>query len=278
MGFVFALAAIPSVSFAAPTAVDLGAASTFAVLAGTTITNTGSTQINGNTGRDLGAYPGMNMTKNADSALNESVSFSNIDAKQAHEDLVAAYNDAAGRAPVTRIDKELGGTTLLPGVYDSASGTFELNGTLILDGKGDPDGVFIFLTESTLVTASNSRVDTIGSARYGHIFWNVGSSASLGTNSRFAGHILATTDIEAHKGATIQGQLLAINGEVVLNNNNISNGIPASIQTSTLSGEETPISKIPWYGILMFGMGVALFGAVIWCLQRRYQYNKRNLT
>jgi uncharacterized repeat protein (TIGR01451 family) len=149
---------------------------------------------------------------------------------QAQSDLVAAYDDAAGRTPVTRISTELGGKTLKPGVYDSASGTFHITGTLTLDAEGDPNAVFVFKTVSTLITASGSRVNLVNSARYCRIFWKVGSSATLGTTSRFVGHIFALTSITVNTGATVQGQLLARNGAVTLHANTITNGLCESVQ------------------------------------------------
>jgi hypothetical protein len=141
----------------------------------------------------------------------------------AKDDLVTAYNDAADRTPVTTIPTELGGTTLAPGVYDSADGTFQITGPLTLDAQGDPDAVFIFKTASTLITASGSSIGLINNARPCRIFWQVGSSATLGTNSHFVGHIFALTSITAQTGATIQGQLLARNGAVTLDRNIVTN-------------------------------------------------------
>jgi hypothetical protein len=153
-----------------------------------------------------------------------------IDAKNA---LVTAYNDAAGRTPVTTIPSELGGTTLTPGTYASADGTFHITGTLTLDAQGDPNGVFVFKTASTLITASGSSVNLLNQARYCRIFWKVGSSATLGTDSHFVGHIFALTSITANTGATVQGQLLAQNGAVTLDTNTIMNGICAIIPVTT---------------------------------------------
>ncbi|MHC1720353.1 MAG: ice-binding family protein [Clostridiaceae bacterium] len=174
---------------------------------------------------------------------------------QAKSDLVSAYNDAAGRTPVTRISTELGGTTLTPGIYDSADGTFKITGTLTLDAKGDSDGVFIFITDSTLITASDSRVNLINNARYCRTFWKVGSSATLGTNSHFVGHIFALTSITANTGATIQGQLLARNGAVTLDTNTITNGIceiaPTPVNQTTLIN----VTKTPDPLVLAVGPG-----------------------
>lgn len=269
--------AIPSVCYGTQGTVNLGAASTFAVLAGTTITNTGSTEIVGSAGRDVGAYPGIVSTKPEKGTVSESVSFSNTEAMVAQKDLVAAYTDAAGRTPVTRISTELGGKTLRPGVYDSASGNFELTGTLTLDAQGDPNGIFIFLTESSLVTAPNSMVDTVGGAQYSSVYWKVGSTAILGADSVFSGHILALSSIEAQNGATIQGQLLSRNGEVILSNNNIINQLSTTIHAANVSGDILPDMSNPWYTILMYGVGAAITGLGLWSYSRRYYYNKSNL-
>ncbi len=224
LSLAFMLAA-PAVSTAAQPTVGLGTASSFGVLAGTTITNTGPTTIGGSAGGDLGLYPGTSFPGLSQVTHSGSVHLADTVARKAKDDLVKAYDDAAGRTPVTTIPTELGGQILSPGVYDSQSGTFQITGTLTLDAGGDPDGVFIFKTASKLVTASNSTVSLINSARYCRVFWKVGSSATLGTNSHFVGHVFALTSIAAQTGATVQGQLLARNGAVTLDRNTIMNGL-----------------------------------------------------
>ncbi|MHB8130515.1 MAG: ice-binding family protein, partial [Mobilitalea sp.] len=220
--------------------VYLGSIATYAVLAGSTITNTGTTIINGDAGSDIGLSPGNAFTAQASVSMNGgSVHLADVNAVQAKNDLVTAYNDAASRLPVITIPSQLGGTTLTPGTYDSADGKFQITGTLTLDSQGDPAGVFIFKTASTLVTAENSNIILINSAGYFQTFWQVGSSATLGTNSHFVGHLFAMASITANTGATIQGQLLARDGAVTLDNNIITNGIsafaviPTSIPTPT---------------------------------------------
>jgi hypothetical protein len=224
---VFVMAA-PTASMAAvqPT-VGLGATSSFAILAGSTITNTGATTVNGSAGGDIGLFPGTAFPGESDVTHSGTVYLSDGGgvASAAKDALVTAYNDAAGRTPVTRIPTQLGGQTLTAGVYDSASGTFQITGTLTLDGEGNPNAVFVFKTASTLITASGSRVSLINGARYCRTFWQVGSSATLGTNSHFVGHIFALTSITANTGASVQGQLLARNGAVTLDHNTITNGI-----------------------------------------------------
>lgn len=217
--------AVPTISMAAQPTVNLGTTAGFAVLAGSTITNTGTTTINGSVGGDIGLYPGTVFTGQGSVPEIGTVHLADAVSIQAKDDLVIAYNDADGRLPVTRIPTELGGTILTPGTYDSDDGTFQITGTLTLDAQGDPDGVFVFKTASTLITASGSSVNLINSARFCRTFWKVGSSATLGTNSHFVGHIFALSSITANTGATIQGQLLARNGAVTLDNNIITNGI-----------------------------------------------------
>jgi uncharacterized repeat protein (TIGR01451 family) len=220
---------IPSTTMAAQPTVGLGTAASFAVLAGSGITNTGPTTINGDAGGDVGSDPTGTFTGEADVTLTGTVHLADAVAAQAKADLVTAYNDAAGRGPVTTIPADLGGQLLYPGVYDTASGAFSITGTLTLDAQGDPDGVFIFKTASTLITASNSDIDLLNGARYCRTFWQVGSSATLGTDSHFVGHIFALTDITANTGASVQGQLLARNGAVTLDTNTITNGFCATI-------------------------------------------------
>ena len=153
--------ATPAAAVAAQPPVDLGTTSSFAVLAGSTITNTGPTTINGDAGGDVGLYPGTSFTGQASVTLTGTVHLADDAARVAKDDLVTAYNDAAGRTPVSRIPTELGGSTLLPGVYDSASRTFQITGTLTLDAQGDPNAVFVFKSASTLITASNSNVSLL---------------------------------------------------------------------------------------------------------------------
>ena len=206
----------------------LGTAENFAVLAGSTITNTGPTTISGDISGaprgDVGLHPGTAITATGITLLGGSYYVANAVALDAKNALVTAYTDAAGRPATSTIATELGGQTLLPGVYDSDAGTFGITGTLTLDGQNNPDSVFIFKMGSTLTTASASRVVLINGARFCRIFWQVGSSATLGTNSTFVGHILAMASITANTGATIYGQLLARDGAVTLDTNTIVNG------------------------------------------------------
>jgi hypothetical protein len=239
--FLAILLAAPATATAALPTVDLGTTSSFAVLAGSTITNTGPTTITG----DVGLHPGTAFTGQSSVTLNGALHLADAVALQAKNDLVTAYNDAAGRTPVTRIATELGGKTLKSGVYDSADGTFEITGTLTLDAEGDPNAVFVFKTASTLITASGSGVSLLNGARFCRIFWKVGSSATLGTDSHFVGHIFAYASITATTGATVQGQLLAMTGAVTLDTNTIINGICADTTPTTSPPTTSPPTTSP---------------------------------
>ena len=226
---------------AAQLPVKLGTTSTFAILAGSTITNTGTTTVSGSVGANLGLYPGTDFPGQTSVVVNGgTINLANAIAQQAKTDLVIAYNDADTRTLVTTIPSELGGTTLTPGTYESASGSFEITGTLTLNANGDPNGVFIFKTASTLKTLANSNIVLENSAKFNQIVWKVGSSATLGTNSHFEGHILAMASITLNNGASVQGQLLTQIGAVTLESNTIINGI-SEVPVITPYPTNTPI-------------------------------------
>jgi hypothetical protein len=197
--------------------VALGTARSFAVLAGSGITNTGATTITG----DVGTFPTTSQTGFGSVTLNGSNHHGDSVTQGAKTDLVTAYNDAAGRTPATAIAVELGGKTLLAGVY--RSGTFGLTGTLTLDAKGNPDADFIFQAGSTVTTATDSKVVLVNKANPCHVVWQVSSSATFGARTHFAGTVLALTSISAKDGATFRGRLLARDGAVTLIHNTISN-------------------------------------------------------
>ena len=195
----------------------LGTADSFAILAGSTVTNTGPSRINGN----LGLYPGTAVTGSAPGTVSQTTYAATATALRAKSDLTSAYNDAAGRAPATTAPGDIGGLTLTPGVYRSGS-SIGLTGTLTLDAQGDPNAVFVFQAGSTLITASGSRVKLVNGAQACNVFWQVGSSATLGTTTDLAGNILALTSITMNNGVTLNGRALARNGAVTLINDTIT--------------------------------------------------------
>lgn len=269
IGVVIALVgAVPASAQQPP--VGLGTAASFAVLAGETITNTGPTTITG----DVGLHPGTAVTGFGSVTLNGALHATDAVAEQAKVDLVTAYDDAAGRVPVTTVATELGGQTLTAGVYNSASGTFQITGALTLDAQGDPNATFVFQMASTLVTASASSVNVINGGTACNVYWQVGSSATLGTGSTFRGSILALTSISLTTGATIEGRALARNGAVTMDTNTISQATcqPApTTTTSTTTGATTTtataatslprtgssLTLVTVIGLLMAGSGAA---------------------
>jgi hypothetical protein len=230
---------------AAQTPVDLGAADSFSVLAGTTVTNTGATVI----GLDLGLSPGSAVTGFPPGTVSGTVHAADAAAAQAQADLTAAYDDAAARTPSTTVAGDIGGQTLTPGVYNSTS-SLGITGTLTLDGQGDPNAVFIIQMGSTLTTASASTVNLINGAQACNVFWQVGSSATLGTNSTLRGDILALTSITVTTGVRIIGRALARNGAVTLDTNDIAGGTCApgaltiSVPASRSLGTGAPATTV----------------------------------
>ena len=224
----------------AATSVPLGTADSFAVLAGSTITNTGATVVNGN----LGLSPGSAVTGFPPGVVNGAQHVADGVALQAKADLITAYIDAAGQGPAIPVTADLGGQTLTPGVYNSPT-TLALTGVLTLDALGDPNAVFIFQAGSTLTTASASSVNLIGGAQSRNVYWQVGSSATLGTNSLFRGSILALTSITLTTGATADGRVLALNGAVTLDTNGITLPLnSASFTVAKVFSDDSPVRSV----------------------------------
>lgn len=198
----------------AATPVNLGTATSYSVLAGTTVTNTGPTTLQ----RDLGVSPGTAITGFPPGNSAGATHAADAVAQQAQSDVTIAYNNAAGQPLTTSVTGDLVGRTLTEGVYGSTS-SLGLSGQLTLDGQGNPNSVFVFQAASTLITASASSIILTNSAQACNVFWQVGSSATLGTASSFKGTILALTSITVETGATVEGRALARNGQVSLDTN-----------------------------------------------------------
>ncbi|KOX05286.1 ice-binding family protein [Streptomyces sp. NRRL B-3648] len=230
----------PGQAVAIATPVPLATAASFSVLAGAGVTNTGATVIS----HDLGTHPNPAITGFPPGQVLGAVHAADAVALQAKSDLVTAYNDAAGQATDFALAAGIGnGTTLLPGVYTASSGV-GLTGDLILDAGGNPNAVWVFQIPEALTTASSSRVLLTNGASPCNVYWQIGSSATLGTNSTFVGTIMALTDIHVTTGTSIEGRALARNGAVTLDTNRIflnscSTGTTSGTTTGTTSGTTT---------------------------------------
>jgi len=225
-----ALLIVPSTAFAAAT---LGTAASYAVLAGSTITNTGATTISG----DVGLSPGTSITGlPAGQPSPGTVHSGDATAAQAQLDLGTMYGVLAGMTCTnTLTGTDLGGLTLTPGVHCFATSA-GLTGVLTLDAQGDPNAEFVFQMGSTLTVATGSSVVMINGGQGQHVWWQVGSSATLGTGSSMLGSILASASITLTTGASVQGRVLARDGAVTMDTNAIVGFNDAG----------TPTSKSTW--------------------------------
>ncbi len=200
--------------------VPLGSAGTFKILAGSTVTNTGPTTI---AGGDLGLSPGSAVTGFPPGALIPPAVMHVTDpiAAQAQLDLTTAYNYAAGLPGGAVLPGDMSGLTFTPGLYKTSSTVMLSAGNVTLDAQGDANAVFIFQIGSTLTTIGSTQVVLAGSAQAQNIFWQVGSSATLGTNSVFYGTIMALQSVTLDTGATLHGRALARNAAVTLDTNTV---------------------------------------------------------
>ena len=240
--------------------VNLGTAGSYAVLAGSTVTNTDSSVLTGN----LGVWPGTAVTGFPPGmVIGGTIHAGDAAAAQAQGDLTTAYNAAVGLSPTaTLTGKDLGGMTLTPGVYFFASSA-QLTGTLTLNNLGNPNALFVFQVGSTLTTASNSSVIFSNSLTDSNVYWQVGSSATLGTTTTFEGNILALTSITLNTGAIIGcGSALAINGAVTLDSNVIGGGCSSGSGGSG-GGGGGGTTTVPEPGTVgLLGTGLALLAGV----------------
>jgi hypothetical protein len=236
----------------AQTPVVLGTAGSFAVLAGSTVTSTGNTVVNGN----LGVSPSCAVTGFGPGiVINGTINACNAVAATAQNDLTTAYVNASLRAcPGPPLPGNIGGTVISPGVYCSAS-SVGITGTVTLNGNGNPNAVFIFQIGSTLTTAANnSNVNLIGGAQASNVFWQVGSSATLGTITIFNGTIMALASITVNTGAVLNGRALARNAAVTLQGNAMT--VPPS---PPIGGGAGPLSVTCSYPSGQLGVAYSSF-------------------
>jgi hypothetical protein len=205
-----------------PPAFSLGAACSFGILGATpVVSSVGPTVVTG----DVGISPGASITGFPPGTITGAFHMADSIAATAQGDLTTAFNNAAGAAGGAVLTADIGGQTLPAGVYKttSAQPSLGITGILTLDGGGDPNAMWIFQIVSTLTTAStNSQVNLINSASAHNVFWEVGSSATLGTTTTFAGTIMAQDSITLTTGATLNGRALARTGSVALDSNPVN--------------------------------------------------------
>ncbi|AWG02666.1 ice-binding family protein [Clavibacter michiganensis] len=225
----------PASAFAATATVGLGTAASYSVLAGQGVTNTGPSTL----AADLGTSPNAAVSGFPPGVVGGATHAADAAAGRAQSDLTTAYDDAAGRPTTAAVPADLVGSTLTPGVY-TAGGPLGLTGTVTLDAQGDPSAVFVIQAPSTLTTGSSSRVSLVNGAQACNVFWQVSSSATLGTNSGFAGTILALTSISVGTGATVDGRALARNGAVTLDDDAFV-ASTCGTSTSPIGSGSTPV-------------------------------------
>ena len=231
----------------AQTAPSLGTAQSFAVLGGSTVTNTGPSVITG----DLGVSPGSAVTGfPPGTVVSGTIHAADGVASGAQGSVTAAYTNLAGQ-PCTQdlTGQDLGGKTLTSGVYCFSSSA-QLTGTLTLNAQGNANAVFIFQIGSTLTTASGSSVVLINGGSVCNVFWQVGSSATVGTTTSFIGNILALTSITLTTGASVTGRALARNGAVTLDSN--------IVDASACLGGGVP--TLPQVFAIMLAIGLVAIG------------------
>jgi hypothetical protein len=269
-----ALVAVPAAASATP--VNLATVNPFVVLAGTTVTNVSPSVLNG----DLGVSPGTALTGfTFPSVVNGATHENTAVAAQAQSDLTNAYNVAAGQ-PVSPANDlsgtDLGSRKLAPGAYRYTSEAI-LTGALTLDAEGDPNAQFVFEIGSDLKTESASSVILVNGASPCNVYWQVGSSADLGTTTAFAGNLMALTSISLKNGATVVGRMLARNGQVSLIDNVLTR---PECATGPTSSESTPTPSagsptVPAGGTSTAASRAALRAKQAAAREKRRQANRR---
>jgi len=200
------------------TRIDLGAATSYAVLAGSTVTNAGPTTLNG----DLGVSPGSAITGFPPGKVNGAIHAGDAQAAKAKADLLQGQLEAAGLLGGQTLPGDLSGLTFTPGLYKNSTSVMLSAGNVTLDAQGDANAVFIFQMGSTLTTSTGTHVVLAGGAKANNVYWSVGTSDTLGVNSIFKGIVLAQISITVNNGAVCDGTFLTNIGAVTLQANTVT--------------------------------------------------------
>jgi hypothetical protein len=246
----------------------LGSAGTFGVVGASTVTNTGPTVVNG----DLGLSPGTSVTGFPPGTVTGTIHIADALALAAQNSITTAYNTLASEAcDINLTGINLGGLTLTPGVYCFSSSA-QLTGTLTLNGLGNPGSVWVFQIGSTLTTASGSGVAFINGGQSCGAFWQVGSSATIGTTTTFRGNVLALASVTMNTGATSSGALFARTGAVTLDTNVVSvvgscGSGPQPSPTPIGSPSPPPVPALP--EVATWGLLAILLAGGVFVLSRR---------
>jgi type VI secretion system secreted protein VgrG len=253
----------------------LGTAGSYAVLGASTVTNTGPTTIYG----DLGLFPGSSLTGTGSITMTGTIQLTNSAAEQAQADARAAFDMLNALTATTDLTgQNLGGRTLTPGVFSMSDVTALLDGTLTLDAGGNPNSLFVFQIAHAMSTGTDSVVDVINGSADTGVFFNVGSIATLGSGTTFAGNILADQSVTFTSTAQILcGRAIGLDGAVTLDTNKISNDC-VSFDDSTdrsdfgsrgFAGPLTDMSAVPIPPALpLFLSGLAALGVGGWWRKR----------
>jgi len=244
---------------------SLGTAQNFAVLGGSTVTNTGSSVLTG----DLGVSPGSAITGFPPGTRTGTTHAADAVALQAQNDVTTQYNALASMACTADLTgQDLGGKTLTPGVY-CFSTSAQLTGPLTLNAQGNANATFIFKIGSTLTTASGSSVAVINGGNACGVAWQIGSSATLGTTTSFLGNLIALSSITLNTGANISGRALARNGAVTLDTNNVS-----VAACSVGGGAPPPVPTLATWAVIVLTGLLALAGFAT--LRRRQSLTRQS--
>jgi hypothetical protein len=207
---------VPGSAIAAESPLNLGSAASYGILANTTITAALSSSVSGTAGGDVGVGSATSPTGTLTQSGSLVLGGTSITALTS-----AAAALADNRSGLTTVVELGAGRVITPGAY--VSGELGITGTLTLDAVGDPNAVFIFRAATTLTTASSSKVILINQAQACNVYWQIGSSATLGTSSTMVGHVIAHASVDALAGANINGQLIGITAAVTLGGNTVVN-------------------------------------------------------